>query len=153
MIMRHFILALLALALALPGAAQFSPSNVGNPQAVVQGWYQRFLRRPMDPAAAGWVQALASGQDPNQLLAGILGSDEYFSNAGGTPAGFVRQLYMDLVGRQPSPAELRHWTARVFRESRTDIAYALLTRHPQDLGQRLPPGRHPFEYRRPFWRF
>ena len=73
---------------------------------LVNGWYQRFLHRP---ATAGEISSyqflLLHGTTDKQVLAFLLGSDEYFNNAGGTNQGFVNQLFQDLLGRSPNPPE------------------------------------------------
>jgi len=124
--MRRIILpALLLLLCALPGSAQYGGRDANE---TVGRWYQRYLHRPADPYAAGWVQALQQGQRPEQVLAGILGSDEYYRSAGGTPTAFVRQLYEDVNGRRPTGREVDYWARRLYSDSRTDVAYSMLTR-------------------------
>lgn len=95
-------------------------------QAAVDGWYRQFLGRLPDPGAAGWVLALVNGRPAGFVLADILSSQEYFTRAGRTNAGFVSQLYMDQLGRAPTPAELIFWTNQLVRNSRRNIAYAFL---------------------------
>jgi len=107
--MRRAILpALLVLLFALPSSGQYSRYGGHadrDAQRTVARWYERFLDREPDPYSATWVQALRRGQESEQVLSGILGSDEYYRRAGSTPAGFVRQLYLDLTG-QPDPARV-----------------------------------------------
>jgi hypothetical protein len=46
-------------------------------QDVVQGYYQAYLHRSADAAGlAYWVSASQNGTPPEQVLAGIAGSDE-----------------------------------------------------------------------------
>jgi hypothetical protein len=154
--MRRAILpALLLLLCVLPGSAQFGARRDAN--RTVAGWYQRFLRREMDPFAAGWVRALQQGQQPEQVLAGILGSDEYFRLAGGTHSRFIRQLYQDVAGRRPTPSEETFWTRRLWASSRTDVAYDVLMRFPRswdrDFNVRDPwRDRYDFNRRVDRWR-
>jgi len=66
------------------------------------GYYPEFLRRLATPSeVAAWVQALNQGETPQQVIASIVGSDEYFTQSlvGGIDATFVNQLYVDLLGR------------------------------------------------------
>jgi len=156
--MRRAILpALLLLACALPSSGQYGRyGGHGDREAdrTVRGWYERFLGREPDSSAAGWVQGLQSGQDPEQLLAGILGSDEYYTRAGGTPRGFIQRLYLDLLTRRPTPREEDYWLRRMYHDSRTDVAHALLSRNAQSWDRdRGPdwPERH--DYRRPVSRY
>ena len=126
--MRRAILpALLLLLFVLPSMGQFGFAN-RDAQRTVENWYRRFLGRQTDPWAAGWVQALRQGQDPDQVLAGILGSDEYFRRAGGTPRAFVRQLYSDLMGRRPTAREEDFFVRQMWSSSRADVAFSILTR-------------------------
>jgi hypothetical protein len=122
------------------------------PDDLVRSWYRRFLGREPDPMAGVWTNELRSGQDPNAVLATILGSDEYYTRAGSTPDGLVRTLFQDLTGRPPSPQEMASWTRRAATGDRNDIAYALLTRYPQTWTQRpYIPDDHRYDYRRPAW--
>ncbi|HEV3343397.1 MAG TPA: DUF4214 domain-containing protein, partial [Pirellulales bacterium] len=78
---------------------------------LVTGIYRDFLHR--DPEAQGlqfWTSLLAGGADEKSVLAGVVGSDEYFAKAGGTAQGFVNTLYRDLLGRPGDPQGLEFWT-------------------------------------------
>jgi hypothetical protein len=99
-----------------------------SPEELVRSWYQKFLHRDPDPQWSVWVEAVRNGQEPNAVLAAILGSQEYYNNAGGTPEGFVQALFQDLSGRRPTPEEMGYWVRRVLDRDRNDMAYALLTR-------------------------
>jgi hypothetical protein len=156
-----------------PPPPQPYPTN--DPQALVESWYERFLHRNAELAAAGWVEALRRGQSPEQTLSSILGSDEYYLRNGSTPQGFIQGLFVDLTGRQPAPAQMDAWLRRVRFESRQDIAYHMLMRYPQAwqgtapayypdqpppaVGPNPNPNPYPYpyynsyEYRRPFRRF
>jgi hypothetical protein len=97
----------------------------------VNFWYQRFLHREAEPAAGAWSHSLAIGHPPEVVLASILSGPEYFRNAGGTPAGFINALYIDLTGAAPLPQQMRYWLRRSQFTSRRDIAYDLLLLYPQ----------------------
>jgi hypothetical protein len=132
-----------ALAVAVP-AVSAAPQQ--DPAAVVTGWYQRFLHR--DPDAVGLndkAQDLVRTNDPAWVLATIVGSDEYYRNAGYDPASFIRTLFRDITGREPGPRELNAYLARLNAASPIDVAYELIRRHPQALGVTSPrpyyPGR------------
>jgi hypothetical protein len=50
-------------------------------QDLVGSYYTAFLRRQADAAGlASWVSKLESGQSPEAVIAGILGSPEYFNS-------------------------------------------------------------------------
>jgi hypothetical protein len=127
---------------------QYYPPSMApaDPQTLVNSWYLRYLHRNADPGAAGWVQSLRRGHSPEEVLATILSSDEYYLDAGNTPFSFIRQLYIDLFGRQPSAQEVGYWLRRLRFDSRKDIAYQLLTRYPQNWqgnGVGYTPGYYP----------
>jgi hypothetical protein len=79
---------------------------------VVTQYYQQYLHRAPDPTGlAGWVSMLDHGGHQQDVLLGILGSNEYFGAHGGTAAGFVQGLYQDLLHRTAGPKEVPLWTA------------------------------------------
>lgn len=81
--------------------------------------YAIFLGRAPDPAGfAYWTAKLgnpgtlggATGSaDEKQVLAAILGSDEFYYDAGGTPQNWIDALYEDLLGRAPGSDEAAFW--------------------------------------------
>ncbi|HWB12490.1 MAG TPA: DUF4214 domain-containing protein, partial [Pirellulales bacterium] len=80
-------------------------------QHLVAGMYHDFLRRAPDSQGLQfWTAVLASGADEENVLAGIVGSDEYFADAGGTDSGFVGSLYRDLLGRSGDSSGIAFWT-------------------------------------------
>lgn len=141
-----------ALASTLPAAAQpgrFAPGGARDAAFTVRGWYQRYLGREPDAHALGWIQALRQGQDPTTVLSNIVGSDEYYNRNGGTPQGFVRGLYRDLVGRPPSPREEGYWVRQVYFQSRPEIAVHIMT----NPNQQWDPTPDPYDYRPPYYRY
>jgi hypothetical protein len=98
--------------------------------AMVRNWYHQFLNRPPDPSGLQfWPDALRSGAPPAEVLAQILDSDEYYARCGYTPPGFVRTLFRDLLGREPTPSEYRQYVAHA-AYSRFEVAYTLLRQYP-----------------------
>lgn len=127
--MRRIILpALLLLLCVLPSSGQYGGYGRRDASRTVARWYQRFLDREPDPYAESWVRALQSGQEPEQVLSGILGSDEYYRRAGARPRTFVHQLYLDLTGRRPSPQQEQFWARQLYQRDRADVAYSILRR-------------------------
>ena len=99
---------------------------------LVRSWYRDFLsREPDPPGLRTHVTLLRQGHPPEVVLAGILGSDEYFQRAGRRSEAFVRALFLDLAGRRPTPAELRHWRQRSRILGRQDVAYEMILRFPR----------------------
>jgi hypothetical protein len=129
--MRRLILvyaaAVLCLASLAPSAARAQP--YGDPSSLVDYWYRTYLGRPADSGLTYWVNMLRT-QPADQVLAGILGSEEYYARAGRAPEGFITQLYVDLLKRRPSPAELDFWIRRLYTEDRTSVADEMLTQNP-----------------------
>jgi hypothetical protein len=103
----------------------------GDPQSLVEYWYRTYLRREPDYSASVWVGTLQKGSPPDEVLAGILTSPEYYRIGGSTPAGFVTQLYSDLFGRRPTPRELNYWAGRIYtEEDRRTVAEEVLRQNP-----------------------
>jgi hypothetical protein len=165
--MRPLLLALTGvLAAAAAADAQPGPYRPYRPVRdealrIVDGWYTQYLRRPPgneDPGKGGWADQLRRGTPPDVLLGHILGSDEYYNLAGGTPEGFVRQLFRDVVGRDPTRQEFRSWMSRLRTAEPNELAQDLLDRYPD----RWQPGmgvdprdeEHPdYDYRLPSYRY
>jgi len=80
-------------------AAAFTASDEFG-RHTVAGYYTRFLGRE---AAAGeldfWAAALRGGATPEQVLAKVLGSDEYFNRAQRSNQAWLTQLYGELLSR------------------------------------------------------
>jgi hypothetical protein len=155
--------AVLGLAL-LPGPAapQFYRNYFRNqaraypddPRDLVRSWYRTFLNREPDPGGLrAWVGALRAGNSPEQALASILSSQEYYAKGGNTPQGFIRNLYRDIAGRPPTGREMDYWLRRMRFDNRADIAYALITRFPQSWRAARRGAEDDYDYRRPRWRF
>lgn len=134
-------MALLLSASFAQAQSYYHPAHApGDPQTLVNSWYQKYLRRQPDAGAATWVRSLRTGHSAEDVLASMLASPEYFTAAGSSSAGYVRQLYIDLIGRAPLPAEINYWAGRLRYESRKDVALTLLLRHPQNFsGVRAAP--------------
>lgn len=107
------------------------PPTAGNAGTLVRSDYERYLHREPGPGAGTWIQDMRTGSTPNDVLARILASDEYFKNAGGTRPAYVRQLYADVIGREPLPAEVNYWVGRLQYESPRTITSVLLRRYPR----------------------
>lgn len=96
---------------------QFIDAILSSPeyrQHLVTAVYESFLHRAPGPQGISyWSNQLASGAGFEGLLIGVVGSPEYFSNAGGTANGFVQALYHDILGRSGSTAGVTYWTDRL----------------------------------------
>ncbi len=74
--------------------------------------YQRYLGRGTDAAAgAYWGTVLGGGTVLERIDAVVLSSTEYLNRNGGTPAGFVDGLYLDVLGRPADAGGRAHFVA------------------------------------------
>lgn len=91
---------------------------------LITGVYAQMLGRTPDPAGLeSWLVQMDLGLTIPQMEAGFIASDEYYGRNGGTPAGWVRGLYRDVLGRGPGDEEIAAWTARLAAGvSRTAVA-------------------------------
>jgi streptogramin lyase len=87
--------------------------------------YQKYLgRTPSATELAGWVSAMQAGLTDEQLEAGFIGAPEYIASHGGAGAGWVRGMYLDLLNRTPSDAEVNGWLLAIQNgETETAVAY------------------------------
>ena len=95
--------------------------------------YASYLGR--EPDAAGlrfWLDKMAAGWTVAQIGSGFIASDEYYAQAGSTPAGWVQQLYGDVLGRGAAPDEVAFWVgqqARGLSRPGVAIGFLLSTEH------------------------
>lgn len=89
------------------------------------------LQRESPSEATISREAMYRGHTPQYILADTLSSDEYFAAAGGSTPTYIRQLYIDVVGRVPLPAEYNYWAGRLEHDTRKDVTYQMLRHHPQ----------------------
>jgi hypothetical protein len=74
---------------------------------VVNDLYMKYLGRPVD--SSGLTSALGfleSGGQVEVLAAHIIASPEFYNKAGGTDEGFLKALYLDVLGRPIDPVAL-----------------------------------------------
>ncbi len=100
--------------------------------------YRRYLARTPDGSGLNyWATALQGGLTDESLEAGFLGSSEYIANHGGNGAGWVRGMYRDLLGRDPSQGEVDFWTGRLNAGvSTSQVAYGFAASAERE-GQRV----------------
>jgi hypothetical protein len=76
----------------------------------------------------GWVQSLMSGESEEQVIAGIISSDEFYQRAqtlvsSGTPdQRLVQAMYQVFANRTASSAELAFWVAQLPVVGRAGVA-------------------------------
>jgi len=142
-------MAILTALAALGCTTTVRAQDYGDPVQIVRYWFQSYLGREAEESGALYfADQLRRGNSPESVLSGILGSDEYYRRGGSTPEGFVRLLFIDTLGRPPTPVELDLWTRRMWTANRQDIAYQMLTGNPGSwVGTFRLPERERFRYR------
>ena len=87
-------------------------SLVGSPEYQIDqinDLYGTLLGRQAENAAfVPWQEYLAAGHSLDDMRIAFLSSDEFFAKAG-SAANFVSDIFADLLGRQPNPAEQLVW--------------------------------------------
>ncbi len=97
---------------------------------LAQSLFQQFLGRAATQTEVNlFSSALQQGVTVEQLIAVIVGSDEYYQNrGGGTNNGFLEQLYNDLLGRPIDEGSLASFTDLLNRGgSRPQVALFILS--------------------------
>ncbi|HET6884534.1 MAG TPA: DUF4214 domain-containing protein [Pirellulales bacterium] len=85
----------------------------------VTSLYEVFLGRAPDAGGLNfWTNKMGApgtpgghggSSDDKYVLSGIVGSDEFYQHAGGTPQGWVNALYEDLLGRAADASGSTSW--------------------------------------------
>lgn len=91
---------------------------------LVDDAYQLTLDRlPTSGPRAQRVGRLLDGTDTTtDLYVSLLSSGEFLTNAGGTDAGFVTELYAQLLSATPSAGDLSYWVGRTGSHGRAVVA-------------------------------
>jgi uncharacterized lipoprotein YbaY len=114
------------------------PSNtyaVGQIEQISQ-WYRQYLRREALPQElAAWQAHLQAGRAPQDILAYILGSPEYFDRVGNSANQYLAEVLRALLGRQPTAAELQQYATQYqqYGGARTDFVRDVLRMQPGGL--------------------
>lgn len=93
---------------------------------IVDDLYWSTLGRGPDAGGRShWIDLIRSGVTPAEVASYFYASDEYFRRSGGTATAWIRDLYTEILGRQPDAAGLVFWLGRTATMSRTAIAHDL----------------------------
>src|SRR6476620_12566950 len=88
-------------------------STEGSRKWVAQAFVQ-FLRRNPDPGgSAFWTSHVHSGTRYDAFESTLIGSNEYFNNAGATNSNFIEAAYNDLLDRSAHTSEANFWLNRL----------------------------------------
>ncbi len=94
---------------------------------LVRSWYVRYLgRAAQNGEEQGWVNALLQGLTQEVVLSTFLNSLEYYQKAGGTDDGFIRKLFLDLLGRPAGGNEVSLWEQSLRAVGRGGVAWLVL---------------------------
>jgi parallel beta-helix repeat protein len=100
---------------------------------LVTSWYQTYLRRPpVNGEEQYWVSQLAQGKTDEQVLSGILGSDEFFNRtqplvgSGTAEERYVQGLYQQLLNRTGNATEVAYWVSELPQLGRQGVARGFL---------------------------
>lgn len=78
---------------------------------IIEQYYQQFLLRQADPSGlAHWDQVWKQFGGPEEVIAGMISSPEFFQASGGTNSGWVSALYERLLNRTADAQGLQYWT-------------------------------------------
>jgi hypothetical protein len=77
---------------------------------IIAQLYRDYLQREPDPMGLQtWRSIWQRDGGPENVVAGIVSSPEFFRSSGGTNAGWVTELYRRLLGREPEPDGFSSW--------------------------------------------
>lgn len=91
----------------------------------IEELYLKILGRSADgPGLTYWLGRVQAGLRIEDIAAYFYGGSEYFQRSGQTHEGFVRRLYVDLLGRKADSGGLSHWVGELDsgRLDRTGVA-------------------------------
>jgi hypothetical protein len=100
---------------------------------LVKSWYVAYLGRQANGTEEqGWVNLLAVGQSEEQVLGGILSSQEFYGRAqtlvstGTADRRFVQALYQVLLDRTAGNSEVDIWVNVLATQGRLGVALGFL---------------------------
>jgi streptogramin lyase len=81
---------------------------------VIKPAYHTLLGRTADDAGvAYWTQRMQNGLTDQELEAGFVASDEFFTNAGGTNIAWIDSIYKLLLGRSADTSGETYWNGQL----------------------------------------
>ncbi len=97
-------------------ARGLAPAAAVAPAAQIQQWIQTYLGRPPRPYETEvWLADLQQGRSLANVQAGILSSSEYFERTRSNRDTYVAEVFRQLYGTAPSPAQMADLQARYDR--------------------------------------
>lgn len=99
-------------------------------------WYRQYLgRAATSQELTVWQSHLQAGRSPQDILAYILGSPEYFDRMGNQRDPYLAAVYSNLMGRQPTAADLQQFATQYqqYGGARTEFVRDVLRLQPAGL--------------------
>jgi uncharacterized lipoprotein YbaY len=96
-------------------------------------WYRQYLQRDATTQElSAWQNYLQAGKSPQDILAYILGSPEYFDRMGNQRDPYLASVFQNLNGRQPTATELQQFASQYqqYGGVRTDFVRDVLRVQP-----------------------
>ena len=82
---------------------------------LINNYFELYLGRPADTASVMfYLEEMNEGLGSAGVIQQILSSDEFFLRSG--QAGFIDNLYLDLLGRSPTQPEAGFWKQQLYNE-------------------------------------
>lgn len=129
--MKRWIIAIATVAIiGATGQAQIRASEIDDQLKTIATSYTKYLYRGApDDMTAHWRNQLKNGVSVQELQAGILASEDYYSLYGRNDEGFIVGLVTDVIGQPVSSIQVKNWSAR-YRTlgSRKAVALEILQR-------------------------
>jgi virginiamycin B lyase len=105
-------------------------------QRLVDSWFVQYLgHAPINGQDQYFINQLLAGASEEQVLSSLLGSAEYYQDApqvpgvgGGAPSqtAAIKALYLQLLNRQASPADLSYWLGQIGTVGQAGVALGVL---------------------------
>lgn len=121
------------LPLARVGATPPSNPYLAGQMDQLNQWYRTYLKRdPTSQELAAWQTQLEQGRSPQEVLSYILGSSEYYDRLGNQRDTYLKELYRNLTGKEPTAADLAklQQQLQVNQGSRTQVVREMLRSQP-----------------------
>ena len=81
---------------------------------VIKPAYLNLLGRAADQSGVDyWTQQMVGGLTDQELEAGFVASDEFYTNAGGTNAAWINAVYKLLLGRPADTGGQTYWNGQL----------------------------------------
>jgi hypothetical protein len=89
---------------------------------IIDQYYHDFLLRPSEPSGLAYWRDQVWKRDggPENVIAGMISSPEFFQSAGGTNADWIQALYQRLLGRPADPHGLDFWESQLGLQLETE---------------------------------